>query len=168
MNAKDTIRQMIREELQSILSEQARNWWQKPAEAEIDAHIFPADVHEATEKKKRPGVGKKNTGTYSSAGTIPPTQGRKLTPAQISNREKIGKKMLNTFRRGGEVGNKMRKRIINQLQDKDLPTDRKHQLSQIWANASGMAANGATPADVNKPKSKKSGSKKDKPSGENK
>ena len=160
------IRQIIKEELENILKEQMH--WHRPAEEEHSAYLNPSAVHEAGEKKKRPGIGKKKNKTggegFTSAGTIPPTQGRKLTDTQINNRKEIGKKMLNTLRRGGEAGRKFRERITGQLDNKGLPTDRMHQYSQIWANASAMAANGATASDF----SKKSKKKKSKPSGETK
>ena len=162
---KNTIREIVRKELE----EQAKNWWMKPAEAEIDGHVYPSEVHEEEvidERERRPSVGKKNTkrgARFTSAGTIPKTQGRKLNPQQISNREAIGKKMLNTFRRG--TGGGFRDQINTQLDDKGLPTDRKHQYSQIWANASAMAARGASAKDF--PRKKKLNKKNvDKPSGE--
>lgn len=46
---KEELRQMIREELQSALNEQASQWWLKPAEAEVDAHLKPSEVHEEVE-----------------------------------------------------------------------------------------------------------------------
>jgi len=47
---KEELRQMIREELKSVLSEQAHQWWLKPAEAETpDAHLNPSQVHEEVE-----------------------------------------------------------------------------------------------------------------------
>lgn len=133
MDAKEKLRQIIKEEIQSVLAEQE------------------------TSKKRRAGIGKGKGGRFTSAGTIPNIQNRKLTPAKIKNREEIGKKMLNTFRRGGAAGKDLRDKIQGQLDNKGLPTSRKHQYSQIWANASSMAANGATASDVGgkKGKSKK-------------
>jgi hypothetical protein len=47
---KEELKQMIREELKSVLSEQAYQWWMKPAEAETpDAHLNPSQVHEDVE-----------------------------------------------------------------------------------------------------------------------
>lgn len=166
MDTKSTLRQIIREELKAVLREQSRNWWLKPAEAEVDAHLEPSNVHEAKEpkpKKPRPSIGKKKSkkggARFTSAGTIPPEKGRKLTDTKTKNREEIGKKMLNVFRRGGAQGKKFRNQIQGQLDSKGLPGDRQHQYSQIWANASGMAANGATAADFPR-KSKKKKPKK--------
>jgi hypothetical protein len=168
---KNIIREVVRKEL----GEQAKNWWKKPAEAEVDGHKYPSQVHEEDviqERERRPSVGKKNTkrgARFTSAGTIPQIQGRKLDQQKVSNREAIGKKMLNTFRRG--TGSGFRDQINTQLDDKGLPTDRKHQYSQIWANASAMAARGATAKDFPKKKKVKKNDKgttnrKNEPSGE--
>jgi len=47
---KEELRQMIREELKSVLSEQAHQWWLKPAESETpDAQLNPSQVHEEVE-----------------------------------------------------------------------------------------------------------------------
>ncbi len=160
MDAKSKLRQIIREELRHVLKEQARNWWQKPAEAEVDAHLEPSNVHEAKEPRPpRPGVGKKKSkkggARFTSAGTIPPKKGRVLSDTQIKTREEIGKKMLNTFRRGGPEGKKFRDSLNKSLEADKLPTDRKHQMSKIWARASGMAATGATASDFSKKTAKK-------------
>jgi len=143
----DTLRQIIQEELTKVLEEQALNWWHKPAEAELDSHIYPHQVHEEKEKKKRARIGKSDrTGTWTSAGTVPYEQGRKMSDEQIKNRKEIGKKMLNVLRRGGKVGNEYRKKLIAQLEDREKPTDRQHQYSMIWANASSIALKGGTAA----------------------
>lgn len=160
MDAKNTLRQIIREELRAVLKEQARNWWQKPAEAEVDAHLEPSNIHEAKKPKApRPSVGKtkskKGGARFTSAGTIIPIKGGELSKTQVKNREEIGKKMLNVHRRGGIEGKNFRNKIIGQLDAKGLPLSKKHQYSQIWANASAMSAKGATAADFpRKPKSK--------------
>lgn len=163
MDAREKLRQIIREELRAVVKEQAKTWWHKPAEAELDGHLEPHHVHEAKEKKPRPGVGKKKASSgarFTSAGTIPPVKGGKLGAGQVKNREEIGKKMLNTFRRGGEVGKNFRAQISSQLDRKGLPGGRKHQYSQIWANASAMAANGATASDFPRKKKKENKPKK--------
>lgn len=121
------------------------------------------------ERKPRPGIGKriskkKGGARFTSAGTIPTIRGRKLNTQKVSNREEIGKKMLNAFRRGSGVGSELRDKINTQLDSKGLPTDRKHQYSQIWANASDMAAKGATAKDFPRKKKLK---KKNEPSGDN-
>ncbi len=43
---KNMVREIIREELSSLVQEQAEQWWLKPAEAEVDAHLKPSMVHE--------------------------------------------------------------------------------------------------------------------------
>lgn len=143
MDANDTLRQIIREEFHKAIKEQTLNWWHKPAEAETDAHLRPAEVHEKKEPgKPRPAIGKGKSGKYTSAGTIPNVVGRKMKSSQVREREKEGAKMLNTFRRGGAEGAKFRDTINNQLKSKGLPTTRKHQYSQIWALASAVALKG--------------------------
>lgn len=138
----DSLRRIIREELKAVLKERVQN-----------------NVYEAKERQPRPGVGKakskKGGARFTSAGTIPPEKGRTLSRTQIQNREEIGKKMLNMFRRGGVEAKNFRNKIQGQLDSKGLPSDKKHQYSQIWATASGMAAKGATAADFpRKPKQK--------------
>jgi hypothetical protein len=143
MNTERTLRQLIREELQNVLNEQTGK--------------------EPRARAPRPSVGKKKGrggARFTSAGTIPPTSGTKMQSGQVRNREEIGKKMLNLHRRGGEVGKKFRAKINGQLEKKGLPTSKKHQYSQIWANASGMAVNGATADDVKQPSVKSTKSSK--------
>jgi hypothetical protein len=43
---KNMVREIIREELSTVMKEQAHQWWLKPAEAELDAHLYPSQVHE--------------------------------------------------------------------------------------------------------------------------
>jgi hypothetical protein len=50
---KSMVREIIREELSSLIQEQAEQWWLKPAEAEVDAHLKPSLVHEEEYDKKR-------------------------------------------------------------------------------------------------------------------
>ena len=50
---KSMVREIIREELSSLVQEQAEQWWLKPAEAEVDAHLKPSLVHEEEYDKKR-------------------------------------------------------------------------------------------------------------------
>ena len=50
---KNMVREIIREELSSLIQEQAEQWWLKPAEAEVDAHLKPSLVHEEEYDKKR-------------------------------------------------------------------------------------------------------------------
>lgn len=158
----DTLRQIIQEELTKVLEEQALNWWHKPAEAELDSHIYPHQVHEEKEKKKRARIGKSDrTGTWTSAGTVPHEQGRKMSDEQIKNRKEIGKKMLNVLRRGGKVGNDYRKKLIAQLAARKKPTGRQYQYSMIWANASSVALNGGTAASWTPDKKKDKKLKKD-------
>lgn len=151
MDSKDRLREIIREELKAVLEEQARNWWQKPAEAEVDGHLEPSNVHEAKKRKPRAGVGKKKSGEgYTSAGTVAPERGRKMTRQQIKNRKEIGQKMLNAYRRGGEQGKNLRKSLVSALKSnkpEPYPTDKLHQYSKIWARASAIALKGGTAAD---------------------
>jgi hypothetical protein len=148
MDTKEQLRHIIRKELMSVLEEQSKNWWHTPADTN-GPHLDPHQVHEQGEKKKRPRVGKKKSGRFTSAGSVPNKIGRKLTPSQISNREQIGKKMLNALRRGGPAASNFRDKLNAQLDARDKPTDRMHQYSMIWANASSIAARGGTAADWN-------------------
>ena len=50
---KNMVREIIREELSSLIQEQAEQWWLKPAEAEVDAHLKPSLVHEEEYDRKR-------------------------------------------------------------------------------------------------------------------
>ena len=50
---KNMVREIIREELSSLVQEQAEQWWLKPAEAETDPHMEPNLVHEDEYDRKR-------------------------------------------------------------------------------------------------------------------
>jgi hypothetical protein len=88
----EELRQIVKEEIRAILMEQTRNWWTKPAEAELDTHLEPSEVHEEmcegegcndtiteqwynakakilAERAARAPVGKKFTGKTNSDGT---------------------------------------------------------------------------------------------------
>lgn len=76
MKAED-IRNIIREEIQKVVQEQAELWWHKPAEAEKDAHLKPSAVHEKSVPQP-----------YNRKGA------KKMTKSQIEKRRKIGKSMM--------------------------------------------------------------------------
>lgn len=168
MKAKDMIRQLIREELQSVLQEQSKNWWHAPAAAEEDAHLKPSEVHEQGNTGEKPRVRKgqrvaKGRGArYVSAGTIPKEYNppRGLDQTKVNNRKEIGDKMLNAHARKSPSAAKFRQRIKDNLKRKGKPTDLMHQYSQIWAWASGMAANGSTSADWSLDNNKTAGKRK--------
>jgi hypothetical protein len=120
----DTLRQIIQEELNKVL-------------------------YEEREKRKRARIGKSDkTGTWTSAGTVPYEKGRKMSDEQIKNRKEIGKKLLNLLRRGGAVGKSFRDKINSQLDKRGKPTNRMHQYSMVWANASDIALKGGTSSDI--------------------
>jgi len=73
----EEFKNMIREIIRQELKEQAKNWWHKPAEAEVDAHTFPADVHEKSVPQP-----------YDRKSA------RKMTKSQIDLRKKIGQAMM--------------------------------------------------------------------------
>jgi hypothetical protein len=50
---KNMVREIIREELSSIVQEQAAQWWLTPAEAEVGGHLEPSLVHEDEYDRKR-------------------------------------------------------------------------------------------------------------------
>ena len=144
MNSEDMIRQIIREELDKLVEQTAE-----------------PQRRSAVGRRGDTGKKKGSSARFYSAGTIPNVQNRKMTPNQVKNREQIGVKLLNLFRRGGSVGKDFREKIKNQLDQKNLPQDRKHQLSQIWANASTMALKGATAGDIKASGKKSKGSDAD-------
>lgn len=154
MDAKNTLRQIIREELRAVLKEQARNWWLNPSDIS-KPHENPHNVHEQGNSEEKPRVRKgqrvkkRKGATYVSAGTIPKEYDppRELDKTKIYNRKAIGDKMLNAHARKSPSAAMFRQKIKNSLERKGKPTDLKHQYSQIWAWASGMAANGGTAAD---------------------
>jgi hypothetical protein len=144
MNPKEQLRHIIREELTEILAE-------------------------AKTRAPRKGIGKNKKGKYTSAGTVPYIQGRKLSAQQVQNRKAIGQKMLNALRRGGPSSAAFKARLVSQLKDRGLAADSSKDASKdklvysmIWANASDIAAKGGTSADwnVGKPKKKTTGNKK--------
>jgi hypothetical protein len=86
---KEELRQMIREELQSFLNEQAHQWWMKPAEAETpDAQLNPSQVHEEVCEGE---------GCLDEKSVPPPydrKSARKMAKSQIALRKKIGDAMM--------------------------------------------------------------------------
>lgn len=92
-------------------------------------------------EEKRAAVGKNKQGKFTSAGTVPPQKDRKMSGSEISAREKLGKKLLNLWRRGGEKGNRFRESVKKYADDHGLSIegDRKTAYSIIWAIASGRA-----------------------------
>jgi hypothetical protein len=88
---KEELRKIIREELNTILKEQAKNWWQKPADAEVDAHLKPSEVHE--EMCEGEGCLDEKSVPEPYNRKSPPR--RPMTKSQIAKRKRIGKSMEN-------------------------------------------------------------------------
>ena len=84
---KEELRKIIREELNTILKEQAKNWWQKPADAEVDAHLKPSEVHEEMCEGEGCLDEKSVPQPYNRKAA------RKMTKSQVEKRKKIGKSM---------------------------------------------------------------------------
>lgn len=86
---KNMIREVVREELKSILSEQAHQWWLKPAESETsDSHLNPSQVHEEVCEGE---------GCLDEKSVPPPydrKKARKMAKSQIALRKKIGDAMM--------------------------------------------------------------------------
>lgn len=109
-----------------------------------------------TKKTRKKGKGSKR-GAYTSAGTIPykvvngkkvpdPYANGSMSSSQIKAREKIGTKMLNAVNRSAkdQKAAQLRTRLEDRLRKAGLPADKPHLYSRIWADATGMAKNGAT------------------------
>jgi hypothetical protein len=114
---KSELRQLIREELRTMLTEQASQWWLKPAEAEVDAHLLPAEVHEGVcegdgclDEKSVPQPYNRKTS-------------RKMSKSQVDLRKKIGKAMISNEK----TVSKFRKNYKDEWKD------------YIWAAASSAA-----------------------------
>ena len=114
---KSELRQLIREELQSILSEQAKNWWHTPAEAEEDAHLKPIDVHEELCEGEGCLDEKSVPQPYNRKSS------RKMSKSQVDLRKKIGKSMMSNEK----TTSKFRKNYGDEWKD------------YIWAAASSAA-----------------------------
>lgn len=109
MKAED-IRRIIREELQSVLKEQAHQWWMKPAEAETsDAHLNPSQVHE--EMCEGEGCIDEKSVPQPYNRKSPPR--RPMTKSQIDKRRRIGRNMLSNEK----VVSKFRKKHGDEWKD---------------------------------------------------
>lgn len=115
---KEELRQIIREELQSLLKEQANQWWMKPAEAETsDAHLNPSQVHEEICEGEGCLDEKSVPQPYDRKGA------RKMTRSQVELRKKIGQAMM----RDEKKVSKFRKKYGDEWKD------------YLWASASAAA-----------------------------
>lgn len=115
---KEELRQMIREELKSVLSEQAHQWWLKPAEAETaDAQLNPSQVHEEICEGEGCLDEKSVPQPYDRKGA------RKMAKSQIALRKKIGQAMM----RDEKKVSKFRKKYGDEWKD------------YLWASASAAA-----------------------------
>jgi len=85
---KNMVRKIIREELSSLMKEQAEQWWLKPAEAEIDAHLKPSLVHEEMCEGEGCLDEKSVPQPYDRKSA------RKMTKSQIDLRKSIGQAMM--------------------------------------------------------------------------
>ena len=88
---KSELRQIIKEELEKVLKEQSYQWWLKPAEAEMDAHLKPSEVHEDICEGDSCLDEKSVPEPYNRKS--PPR--RPMTKSQIAKRKRIGKSMEN-------------------------------------------------------------------------
>lgn len=87
--ANEELRKLIREELKSVLTEQAYQWWLKPAEAETpDAHLNPSQVHEGVCEGEGCLDEKSVPQPYNRNGA------RKMSKSQVELRKRIGKAMM--------------------------------------------------------------------------
>lgn len=114
---KNIVREIVREEIQTVLNEQASQWWLKPAEAEIDAHLKPAEVHEGICEGEGCLDEKSVPQPYDRKGA------RKMTRSQVELRKKIGKAMM----RDEKKVSKFRKKYGDEWKD------------YLWAAASSAA-----------------------------
>jgi hypothetical protein len=129
---KSELKQIIKEELEKVLKEQAYQWWLKPAEAEVDAHLKPSEVHEeicegegCLDEKSVPQPYNRKTA-------------RKMSKSQVDLRKKIGQAMM----RDEKKVSKFRKKYGDEWKD------------YLWAAASSAAFRqaGSTKADDKKKK----------------
>jgi hypothetical protein len=114
---KNMVREIIREELNSIIKEQAYQWWLKPAEAEVDAHLNPSQVHEEICEGEGCLDEKSVPQPYNRKGA------RKMSKSQVEKRRKIGKEMM----RNEKTADKFRKKYGDEWKD------------YLWAAATSAA-----------------------------
>lgn len=116
--ANEELRKLIREELKSVLTEQAYQWWLKPAEAETpDAHLNPSQVHEGVCEGEGCLDEKSVPQPYNRNGA------RKMSKSQVELRKRIGKAMM----RDEKKVSKFRKKYGDEWKD------------YLWANATSAA-----------------------------
>lgn len=115
---KEELRKLIREELKSVLTEQANQWWLEPAEAETpDAQLNPSQVHEEVCEGEGCLDEKSVPQPYNRKGA------RKMSKSQVELRKKIGKAMM----RDEKKVSKFRKKYGDEWKD------------YLWAAASSAA-----------------------------
>lgn len=101
---------------------------------------------------------------YTSAGTVPRTHKRKMTPAQVAKREQLGQKILSAIKTGGDK-NPLRQAFKRWAEKNDHPINSEEKMnSYAWAMASDWAIKGKsfppTPPNKKSPKSQASSDKK--------
>jgi hypothetical protein len=140
---------------QSMKLEDFKALIQEIVSEELDNTLLTERVA-GTKKTRKKGKGSKR-GAFTSAGTInykivngkkvpDPYAKGSMSSSQINAREKIGTKMLNAVNRSAKdpKAAALRTRLEKRLADMGLPADKPHLYSRIWADATGMAKNGAT------------------------
>jgi len=80
---------------------------------------------------------------FTSAGSVPRKHGRKMSPAQISKRDTLGRKILAALDKGKNTSNPLRKAFKKWASKNDHPIGaEKTMKSYAWAMASDWAIKG--------------------------
>ena len=122
------LEEIITEELQSIVSDML-------------AEHFIMETLTAIQEQQKPTRTK-----YTSAGTVPRRQGRKMTPAQVQDRKTLGREILRAVKWGNAETNPVKKGFYRWAKKNDRPisSDTDPLLySYVWAMASDYAIKGA-------------------------
>lgn len=139
---------MRRKELEEIIFEELQAALRELDEATFIMEKKPRDPRARPGQKFKPDS---KTQVYTSRGTVPNNRGRKMTGPEIAKRKEIGKKIINTLRRGTEGGSAKNnspgtklKRALQRHAKKHgwNPNDLKTIYSFAWAMATDYALTG--------------------------
>lgn len=157
MDAKNIIRQLIREELKKALHEAIS----RSTETQLDEAKFAAGQKPFNAGKRGEGraKGTNKSGKYTSAGSLPSSKKPWKRTVDAGTRDTIGKKLLNAYARGNVRGtgkakgkkakgsSSLRANVQKKAQKEFGNTNRKSINSVIWAIASVKAAHAAKKKD---------------------
>jgi hypothetical protein len=123
---------MKRHELEEIIKEELHEML-----SDLMAENFIMETLTVIDEKK------KNRAKYTSSGTVPTRQNRKMTPAQVQDRKTLGREILRAVKWGNEDTNPVKRGFYKWAKKNDRPITSDNDLySFVWAMASDYAIKG--------------------------